>query len=285
MTTPVHILTFDIEEWFNLLDFDETRSVDSWDKFECRIFNNTDKILELLKRKNQRATFYCLGWVAEKYPDLIRKIDNAGYEIGSHSCYHQLAYELTPEQFRDDLKKSIDLLENITGKKVTNYRVPGFSITRKNSWAIDILIENGITSDSSIFPAPRGHGGFENFGTSKPVIIQTADGNLKEYPINTIPFLGKQIIFSGGGYFRLLPFMLIDNFMKRSPYVMTYFHPRDFDADQPVLKGLSKARRFKSYYGLSSAFAKLEKLLDRYRFVDMKTADNMIKWETLDVYK
>jgi len=279
MDTPVRILTFDIEEWFNLLDFEATRSVESWGKFERRIYENTDRILDLLQNKKQKATFFCLGWVAETYPDIIRKIDNAGFEIGSHSSYHQLAYELTPQQFREDLQKSLSVLQNITGKKVRCYRVPGFSITRENSWAIDILIENGIESDSSIFPAPRGHGGFENFGTDKPVIIQTASGSLKEFPINTVPFLGKQIIFSGGGYFRLLPYPLINSFMKKSPYVMTYFHPRDFDAGQPVLKGLPMSRKFKSYYGLSGAFAKLSKLLDNYKFTDMKSAEELIEWK------
>lgn len=279
METPVRILTFDIEEWFNLLDFEATRSVESWGKFERRIYENTDRILDLLQNKKQKATFFCLGWVAENYPDVIRKIDNAGFEIGSHSSSHQLAYELTPQQFREDLQKSLSVLQNVTGKKVRSYRVPGFSITRENSWAIDILIENGIESDSSIFPAPRGHGGFENFGTDKPVIIQTASGSLKEFPINTVPFLGKQIIFSGGGYFRLLPYSLINSFMKKSPYVMTYFHPRDFDAGQPVLKGLPLSRKFKSYYGLSGAFAKLSKLLDNYKFTDMKTAEALIDWK------
>jgi len=283
MAQPVRILTFDIEEWFNLLDFDATRSVEMWGNFESRILKNTDRILELLEKKGQKATFFCLGWVAEKYPELIKKIDAAGYEIGSHSCAHQLAYELTPDQFRDDLKKSLDLLQNVTGKKVTCYRVPGFSITRDNAWTIDILIENGIQSDSSIFPAPRGHGGFENFGTDQPVVIKTAAGSLKEFPINTVRFLGKQIIFSGGGYFRLLPYMLIDKFMKQSPYVMTYFHPRDFDAGQPMLKGLPLGRRFKSYCGLGGAFRKLETLLDSYRFTDMKSADQAVIWKTIDL--
>lgn len=281
MNKPVYILTFDIEEWFNLLDFDATRSVGSWDAFECRIHENTDRILDLLSKRKQKATFFCVGWVAERYPEIIKKISDRGFEIASHSCYHQLAYELTKEEFRDDLQKSIGLLQGITGRPVTCYRVPGFSITRDNSWALDVLVECGIKFDSSIFPAPRGHGGFDNFGTDKPVIVETEYGNLKEFPINTVPFFGKRIIFSGGGYFRLLPYPLIKRFMRQSEYVMTYFHPRDFDSKQPVLDGLSAVRKFKSYYGLKTAFSKFEKLLDAFEFTDIATADAKISWQTM----
>jgi polysaccharide deacetylase family protein (PEP-CTERM system associated) len=281
MKKHVYILTFDIEEWFNLLDFDATRSVEKWDAFECRIHENTDRILNLLNKKKQKATFFCVGWIAERYPEVIKKISDYGFEIASHSCNHQLAYELTKEEFRDDLQKSIGLLKGITGKPVTSYRVPGFSITRDNSWALTILIENGILFDSSIFPAPRGHGGFDNFGTDKPVILEAESGMLKEFPINTVPFFGKQIIFSGGGYFRLLPYPLIKKFMLQSEYVMTYFHPRDFDSKQPVLQGLSAARKFKSYYGLKGAFSKLEKLLDSFNFTDISTADTQISWQSM----
>ncbi len=280
---PIRILTFDIEEWFHLLDINATRSVESWNNFETRIHANTDRILDLLENKKQKATFFCLGWVAEKYPEIIHKINNAGFEIGSHSSFHQLAYELSPQQFRDDLKRSISVLQDLTGKKVTTYRVPGFSITRENAWVIDILIECGIEYDSSIFPAPRGHGGFENFGTDKPVNIQTSKGNLKEFPINTVSLFGKKVIFSGGGYFRLLPYLLIDRLMKNSPYVMTYFHPRDFDAGQPVLNGIPLARRFKSYYGLGGAYRKLEKLLNAYSFTDIRSASESISWQNRDL--
>lgn len=283
MKPAVRILTFDIEEWFHLLDFKATRTVESWKNYEQRICKNTDRILELLKNKKQKATFFCLGWVAEKYPQIIRKIDDFGFEVGSHSSYHQLAYELNPQQFREDLQKSLNTLQDIIGKKVSCFRVPGFSITRANAWAIEILIESGITSDSSIFPAPRGHGGFESFGTDKPVIINSQSGSLKEFPINTVSFLGKRIIFSGGGYFRLLPYFLIDRFMRRSQYVMTYFHPRDFDPGQPILKGLPLTRKFKSYYGLSSAFKKLEMLLDNYQFSDMKGAEEILAWEKIEL--
>lgn len=278
MNNAVRILTFDIEEWFHLLDVDATRAVEKWDSFEVRIHRNTDRILQLLKTFKQRATFFCLGWVAEKYPEIIHAIDKEGYEIGSHTSYHQLAYELTPRQFREDLLRSIHTIQDVTGKKVNSFRVPGFSITKNNTWALEIISECGIEYDSSIFPARRGHGGFEEFKTYKPISIHTSSGDLKEFPINTIPLFGKRIIFSGGGYFRLLPYSLINRFMKNSEYVMAYFHPRDFDAEQPYLKGLSLKRMFKSYYGLTGACDKLKKLFNDYKFMDIRNAESCIDW-------
>ena len=278
MNPPVRILTFDIEEWFNLLDINATRSVTAWDSFERRIHENTDRILTLLYDTKCRATFFCLGWVAGKYPEIIKKIDAAGYEIGSHTQEHQLAYELTPEGFEKDLRTSIENLQTITGKKVRCFRVPGFSITESNTWVLDVLAKCGITLDSSIFPAGRGHGGFASFGHSVPTIIKTAAGEIKEFPINTVKILGKQVIFSGGGYFRLFPYVLIRRLMKRSPYVMTYFHPRDFDPDQPVLGGLPPHRRFKSYVGLSGALEKLRRCINDFAFTDIAGAEEVVDW-------
>lgn len=282
---PIRILTFDIEEWFNLLDIDASRSVAAWDSFERRIHENTDRILDLLTETGCGATFFCLGWVAQKYPEIIRKIDTAGYEIGSHTQEHQLAYEQTPEQFRSDLRTSIENLEAITGKKVRCFRVPGFSITESNTWALELLADSGITIDSSIFPAGRGHGGFASFGHSVPTIIKTTSGDLKEFPINTAEILGKPVIFSGGGYFRLFPYPLIRNLTRKSPYVMTYFHPRDFDPKQPVLKRLPLHRRFKSYFGLSGALEKLRRLVTDFAFTDITGAEAAIDWNAAPVVR
>ncbi|NLD99567.1 MAG: DUF3473 domain-containing protein, partial [Fibrobacter sp.] len=182
------------------------------------------------------------------------------------------------QQFRDDLSRSIALIGDITGQKVRYYRVPGFSIKKTNAWVLEILVESGIEIDSSIFPASRGHGGFEDFGSDTPVIIKTQAGKLKEFPINTSLFLGRRIVFSGGGYFRLLPYSILYNFMKKSSYVMSYFHPRDFDPDQPLLPGLNFNRRFKSYYGISGALKKLSRIMSDFEFTDLRTAESMIDW-------
>jgi polysaccharide deacetylase family protein (PEP-CTERM system associated) len=280
------ILTFDIEEWFHLLDNKSTRTENDWLKYESRIHANMERIFKLLEDTQQKATFFCLGWVAQKYPEVIKRIDDAGYEIGTHSDMHQLVYEQSATEFEIDLERSVKSIEDITGKKVTAYRAPGFSIKEDNDWAFEILLKNGITTDSSVFPAARSHGGFPDFGISKPCLIDIKGNRLMEFPIN-LKFFTKKIpfIFSGGGYFRLLPEFLIKKYFNEADYVMTYFHPRDFDAEQPVIQNLSKFRRFKSYYGLNSCFSKLEALLKEQEFVDIRTAVEMINWDNTEIKK
>ena len=273
------ILTFDIEEWFHILDHATTETEDNWKCFEYRIEKNIDKILKLLEFNNQSATFFCLGWIARKFPKIIKKIDSMNFEIGSHSDLHQLVYKQDRKQFSEDLKKSIQSIEDLTGKKVTCYRAPGFSIKSVNqSWVFDELIKNGITIDCSIFPASRSHGGFPSFGTGFPAIIDRDGFKIKEFPISLCKIFNKKIIYSGGGYFRLLPYYFIKNIINNSEYVMTYFHPRDFDKGQPLLKDLSMIRRFKSYYGINFAFNKLEHLIQDFNFISLSEADKLIDW-------
>lgn len=273
----MNILTFDIEDWFHLLDIDSTSTVAQWGGFESRIHANVESLIDTTLRHGYRATFFCLGWIAEKYPELIRKIDAHGFEIASHSHSHQLAYLQTPSEFKEDVKKSICTLEDVIGKKIKSFRAPGFSITRGMPWAFEALVELGIEIDSSVFPASRGHGGFAEFGTAQPAIIECKGGTLKEFPISLGSVLGKQIVFSGGGYFRLLPYWMIQKLTRDSRYLMTYFHPRDFDAGQPVLE-LPLHRRFKSYVGLNGAHAKFERWLAENHFIDMGTADSLTDW-------
>ena len=277
------ILTFDIEEWFHILDTDATRTEDTWSAYESRIQANTDRILGALSGRRRRATFFCLGWIAKKYPDIIRKIDKEGYEIASHSSLHQLVYDQGPKAFRNDVSDSLHAIEDVIGRKITMYRAPGFSVGSETPWAFDILAECGIEIDCSVFPARHGHGGFREFGHAQPAIISVNGKTLREFPINLFSLAGKSLIFSGGGYFRLLPYPVIAGLFRRADYCMTYFHPRDFDAQQPVIKGLSLRRKFKSYIGLKSAFAKLTKLLDDFEFTDVGTAAGTIEWEKAPV--
>jgi polysaccharide deacetylase family protein (PEP-CTERM system associated) len=274
----MNILTFDIEDWFHLLDLDCTASESQWDRYEPRIHANVDRLIEVTLKHGHKATFFCLGWVAEKYPEVIRRIDAEGFEIASHSHSHQLAYQQSPAEFRQDIERSVRTLEDIIGKKVKSFRAPGFSITSGMPWAFETLIELGIESDSSVFPAVRGHGGFADFGAAQPAIIECAGGTLKEFPISLGSVMGKQFVFSGGGYFRLLPYPVIQHLTRQSDYLMTYFHPRDFDAGQPVID-MPLHRRFKSYVGLGGAFAKLERWLADNYFVDMATADAATAWD------
>jgi polysaccharide deacetylase family protein (PEP-CTERM system associated) len=279
------VLTFDIEEWFHILDNKKTKSVKEWNKFDSRIHLGMDLIYDVLQKTKKSATFFVVGWMAEKYPNIIREISERGYEIGSHTHLHQLAYDQDRTTFFNDVEKSIKTLEDCTGKKVTSFRAPGFSITKNNKWAFEVLHELGITKDSSVFPAGRSHGGLPSYARSEPSILKYNGIQLKEFPINTHTILGKPFIFSGGGYFRLLPYELIKSFTKKSDYVMSYFHPRDFDHEQPLVPGLSLSRRFKSYVGLKKCKSKLELWLNDFDFIDLNHADQSINWDNVPLIK
>ena len=239
------ILTFDIEDWFHILDYDGTRDPSKWINYPSRIHRNMDIIYEILQDKNIKATFFVLAWIAEKYPEIIKKISDLGYEIGSHTYAHQLVYEQSRNGFKNDVEKSIKIIEDLTGKKVKCFRAPGFSITKDNLWALEVIKELGIEYDSSIFPAVRSHGGLKINKLDKPCIISYKNVKIKEFPINTNSILNTKYVFSGGGYFRIIPYFMLKRFFKKSDYVMTYFHPRDFDHKQPTIKNLPKFRMFK----------------------------------------
>ncbi len=277
----MNILTFDVEEWFNILDHSSTKNPKEWLNYEYRLEKNIEMIFELLDKHNQKATFFCLGWLCENHPNIIKKIDSLGYEIATHSYSHQLIYEQKIDEFRNDLQASVDSLENLTGKKIRAYRAPGFSLLEENRWVFDILVESGIEVDCSIFPAPRAHGGFQNFPFSKPSIIISNKGEIKEFPMSLDPFIQK-FVFSGGGYFRLLPYSVIYHLINSSKYNMTYFHPHDFDKNRPILDDLSPLRRFKSTVGLKSSLKKLENLIDRFDFIDLDEAIKQIDWKNIE---
>lgn len=275
------ILTFDIEDWFHILDNASTRDICEWANYSSRFEPVVDRLLTIVEDRKLKATFFCLGWMAEQHPHVIRRIYSLGHEIGTHSYAHQLAYEQTPQQFTQDLKRSLGILEDVTGEKVRAYRAPGFSLTSSNRWVFEILVEHGIEVDSSVFPAERAHGGFAEFGSGGPVLVDTCSGQLKEFPINVFDLFGLKMVFSGGGYFRLLPYHFIRQLSSRTDYLMTYFHPRDFDPGQPLIPGLGLIRRFKSYYGLGSAENKLKQLLDDFEFIDLRTAVTRINWSQM----
>ena len=275
----MNILTFDIEEWFHILDNESTKTEKEWSNYEYRLESNMDRIFELLDRKNQKATFFCLGWVAREFPNIIKKIDSLGYEIATHSDKHQLAYEQSKYEFKNDLELSIKSIEDKIGKKVISYRAPGFSVMEENKWVFEELVNQGVEIDCSIFPSARSHGGFLSYGHAEPTILNMGSIELKEFPINIFKIANKNLIFSGGGYFRLIPYWMIKKMMKNSDYVMTYFHPRDFDKNQPMIDELSFIRKFKSYYGLGGAFYKLERLITDFEFIDLNEAVKKVEWD------
>lgn len=271
MNATEHVLTVDLEDWFHLLDEDQTATPAQWEKFPNRLERNTSVLLDLFSRHNTRATFFILGWVAEKFPKLVKSIFDAGHHIGSHSFAHPLVYKLSKKEFEKDLLRSLNRIEDITGKKITSYRAPGFSITKDCIWAFEVLAKHGITHDSSVFPASRSHGGLPGF-PDKPFSLIGKSWTISEFPISTADIFFKKLAFSGGGYFRLFPLWFIrrqlDRHNAEGVPVITYFHPRDFDPGQPLLK-LSAVRTFKSYVGIKGALRKLEYILSRYSFTSI----------------
>jgi polysaccharide deacetylase family protein (PEP-CTERM system associated) len=270
----LNILTFDVEDWFHILDHKVTEHPESWVNYPSRVVGNTRRILDVLDRNEQKATFFCLGWVAERHPYLIKDILSRGHELGSHSYHHQLAYKQSRQDFHEDIYRSINVLEEISGNKITAYRAPGFSVTQETPWVFDELIEVGVTHDCSVFPTKRSHGGFQGLPAT-PFILERDGGEIKCFPMNTFRLAERDIVFSGGGYFRLLNYQIIRQMMIRSDYVMTYFHPRDFDFEQPIIPGLSMLRRLKCYVGLKGALPKLEKLIQEFEFESLMSANGI----------
>jgi polysaccharide deacetylase family protein (PEP-CTERM system associated) len=273
----LHLLTFDIEDWYNCDFISENFS---WEKYEVRIYAGVERILAELEQRHLKATFFCLGWIAEHHPQVIRNIHARGHHIGCHSYRHELSTRFDKKGFRNDTERAKKRIEDLLGEKINAFRAPGFSITENNSWAFEILTELGFEYDASVFPAAHDYGGFKSYGKAKPAILQLPTGaQLKEFPMNVYPVAGKNLVFSGGGFFRLFPYFLIKYWSKQSPYLMTYFHPRDFDPNQPMVKSLPLIRKIKSYVGLKKSFGKFQHLLNDFNFIDLREADKQINWE------
>ena len=276
----MNILTFDIEEWFHLLDCDATRTENEWKNYEVRIYDNVERIFKVLEDTNTKATFFIIGWIAKTYPDLVRKISEK-YQIGCHTMNHQLVWQQTPEVFKADVEEGVKMLEDITGKKVECFRAPGFSIRESEAWAFETLADLGIKYDCSVFPAAHAHGGMPSYPKATPGIIEYNGVQMKEFPVGFKTIVGKHIMFSGGGYFRLFPYALVKKWTEESKaYLLSYIHPRDLDAGQPMIKSLSAARKFRSYVGLKGAEQKLRRWLTDFQFIDVATADLQWDWAT-----
>lgn len=262
-------LTIDVEDYFQVSGFERDISRDNWDQYPSRVVQNTRRILSLLERRDIKATFFVLGWVADRFPELIREIDNAGHEIGSHSYWHRLVYDLSPEEFREDLRRSRDVLQAITGKPVTSYRAPSFSITSESLWALDILAEEEFKVDASVFPIRHHRCGIPDAPTH-PYVHESDTARLWEFPASVARIGKANIPISGGGYFRLLPYSVTSRLLRRinqltQPFVF-YIHPWEFDPEQPRLKVSTRAMRFCHYVNLSSTEEKLKRLLSDFSF-------------------
>jgi len=273
----MNILTFDIEDWYC---HDNISRDLEWHKHEVRIYDGVDRILEVLDNNNQKATFFCLGWLAEYHPDIIRKIHVMGHQIGCHSYQHELASRFNKKEFLEDTGKARKLIEHVIGEKVTLFRAPAFSITNQNLYALEALIELGFDTDCSIFTAPRDFGGMPDRQLYEPAYVSYKGLKIKEFPMSLYRFLGRSIVFSGGGYFRLFPYPVIKYLTNQSDYVMTYFHPSDFDPDQPQMDHLPPLRKWKNEVGLRYSFQKFQKYLKDIEFMNISQADQMIDWDS-----
>jgi polysaccharide deacetylase family protein (PEP-CTERM system associated) len=266
---PRHALTFDVEEHFQVSAFWTLERRGQWDKLESRVERNTLKIANILASRSTRATFFVLGWVAERHPALVKELALYGHEIASHGYGHELVSDQTPEEFREDIRRAKGILEDLIGKKVAGYRAPSFSITSETEWAIEILVEEGFQYDSSIYDRFRSKSASNVGKPSKCYHISTSSGVLLEVSPSTITTLGVQLPVGGGGYFRLLPYgatrMLLKRLENQGSQLVIYLHPWELDPAQPRMNGalLSKARH---YLNLDKTEQGLRRLLDDFVF-------------------
>ncbi len=265
----INALTIDVEDYYMVSAFADVVPFSAWGAYESRVEKSTSRILELLDGHGVKATFFTLGWVAERFPGLVRAIHTAGHEIGCHGYNHRLIYDLTPTEFREDVRKAKTILENIIGSPVIGYRAASYSIIKETLWALDVLIEEGFRYDSSIFPIHHdryGMPGAERFS----YMIKRPGGMLKEFPPSTYRVLGQNIPIAGGGYLRLFPLQITKTAIRRinareEQPVIVYLHPWEIDVDQPRVNG-RRSSVLRHRINLHTTMPKLSTLLQEFSF-------------------
>lgn len=277
-----NILSVDVEDWFHILELDSTPDLNQWEHMEAGVDKYLRILLDEFERADVKATCFFLGWVAERYPALVREAHRRGHEIASHGYAHRLIYTQSQREFLEDIQKAKVILEDIIGQPVNGYRAPGFSITKDTPWAFDSLAQAGYQYDSSVFPASRGHGGIKG-AEMRPYKLATHNGDLIEFPVTVAPVLTQRMCFFGGGYLRLFPYFIIRYMSKvvnkGNRPVIFYLHPREIDPYHPRLS-MSLIRRFKSYVNLASTLPKLRKLIHEQ---DLLTFREWLKIHSGDV--
>ena len=282
------ILTFDIEEWYIEKKFNGGHR-EKYQEFDYYL----KSILDVLDETSTKATFFCLGKIATDFPEVIKSIASKGHEVGCHSHEHLWLTKMTPEQLQVDTHNAVAALEDVCGMKVVSYRAPAFSIGNVNKWAIEILANEGIERDASIFPAVRDFGGFASFPVDSPNLVSYSGVSLKEFPICLAKLCGKEVAYSGGGYFRFFPYNYIQSKMNNSDYAMTYFHIgdllhnkggmmsrkeyEDYFKEPGTLKN-RVVRYVKSNLGTKGAFDKMVRLIKNNNFISLNDADSKINW-------
>ena len=270
----INAMTVDVEDYFHVSVFDGIVPRSQWDRLESRVCRNTERLLDLLAEHGVRATFFVLGWVAERHPALVARIAAAGHEVASHGYGHRLVYDQTPSAFRDDVRRAKALLEQASGMAVNGYRAPSYSIVPRSLWALDVLIEEGHTYDASIFPIRHDRYGIP-VSARHPYIIDRPNGRLIEAPASTAQAAGTNLLIAGGGYFRLLPYgwtrwgIQRVNHTERRP-VIFYLHPWEIDPDQPRLHAglLSRVRHYRN---LDQTETRLRQLLQDFAWGSLRS--------------
>ncbi len=270
----VNAMTVDVEDYFHVSGFADLIRPEDWPNLESRVEANTHKLLDIFAAHKVSATFFVLGWVAERHVSLVKAIQRAGHEIACHGYAHSLVYQASPEEFRKDVRRAKKLLEDVTGSPVDGYRAPSFSIVKSSLWALDILAEEGFQYDSSIFPIRHDRYGIPD-AHRFPHQWQATNGNgLAEFPISTSRVWGVNVPVGGGGYFRLLPYALTRwaiqrlNNVEQRPAVV-YIHPWELDPAQPRVPG-PLVGRFRHYVNLHTTESKLHRLLDGFSFQGLR---------------
>jgi polysaccharide deacetylase family protein (PEP-CTERM system associated) len=267
VAAPVNALTVDVEDYFQVSALAPVIDRASWDGRECRVERNVDRLLELFAQRGARATFFTLGWVAERYPRLVQRIVAGGHELASHGYGHLRATEQSRDDFREDVIRAKGLLEALAGQQVLGYRAPSFSIGHANPWAFDVLLESGYRYSSSVYPVHHDHYGMPD----APRFPYAARPGLLEIPITTARVFGRNVPAGGGGYFRLAPYALSRwalrrvNTLDERPAIF-YFHPWEIDPEQPRVPGTSLKTRFRHYLNLDKTESRLGRLLHDFRW-------------------
>lgn len=264
---PINALTIDVEDYFQVSAMAPYIDRAQWDSCECRVEHNIDRILQLLASKQTRATFFTLGWIAERYPDMVRRIVREGHELASHGYGHQRVSDLTEAEFFDDITRSKGLLEDLGGQAVLGYRAPSFSIGAQNLWALDTLVKAGYRYSSSIYPVRHDHYGMPD----APRFAYEAAGGLLEVPPTTLRMFNRNLPSSGGGYFRLMPYALSRWMLQQvnrqdAQSAIFYFHPWEIDPGQPRVAGIDLKTRFRHYVNIGRTEQRLSRLLDDFQW-------------------
>jgi polysaccharide deacetylase family protein (PEP-CTERM system associated) len=266
-----HAMTVDVEDYFHVAAFNKVIKQEDWEKWPCRVEANTHKLLQLFADADIKITFFILGWVAERYPELVKTIRAQGHEIASHGYSHQLIYKQDQKVFREETAKSKHILEDLGQAPVIGYRAASYSITRKSLWALDTLAELGFAWDSSIFPTRHDNYGIPGSPEEPYKIITTNGSVLTEFPLTTAKVLGQSIPAAGGGYFRQYPYVLSRWLFERASLNQTkpqifYLHPWEIDPDQPRVPNASWFSNFRHYTNLSRCLPRLERMIDDFEF-------------------